>query len=233
MNTPKFNKNSLRTGSLKVSKEQSRIMVTVGVATIITVFCLMSSRALVSQAAYQRRVVNARHASAKQLKSDISNANTLVNQYNSVFIGVNPQNIIGGRNISGVNTTPPDGDNGQIVLDALPTVYDFPALLTSVSQLLNNDGIGSPSIGGTDQSSTANSTPTGNPQPVSIDLTVSGSGTYSDSQKFINDLERSIRPFDITHLTLTGNESALTFDLDVTTYYQPAKTLNITAQEIH
>jgi hypothetical protein len=218
--------------ALQLSKEQSALISTIAIATVITVFCLMSSKALLSQAFYQTKVVNARNASAKQMKANLSNANTLVTQYNNVFLGNSAENIIGGKNDSSGSVTPPDGDNGKIVLDALPTIYDFPALLTSMSKILSNDSIGSQSIGGSDQSSTAVNTPSGNPQPVNIDLAVSGTGTYKDAARLIADLERSIRPFDVTHLSLGGNQSSLTIDLNLTTYYQPAKTLSITSKEI-
>lgn len=225
-------KTNITSKSFQIDKTQSTMLSVVVVATIITVFCLMSFKALVSQGMYQRRVINARHQSAQQLNKDIGDANTLVNQYNSVFLGNNAQNVIGGTNESNANASPPNGDNGKIVLDALPTTYDFPALLTSLSSLLNNDGLGTQSIGGSDQSSTVSSQPTTQPKPGNIDVTISGTGTYSGTEKLIKDLERSIRPFNITHLTLTGDESSLTASINVTTYYQPATTLNITSQEI-
>ncbi|HVO86107.1 MAG TPA: hypothetical protein VMT23_00025 [Candidatus Binatia bacterium] len=240
MQTPKLNTPKLNTKALQINKQQSSMMIIVAVATVITVFSLISAKTLLGQAAYQRRVINARHSSAQQLNDDIKNANTLVTQYNNVFIGTSDQNIIGHINhstevVNGqtIVTAPPDGDNGRIVTDALPTLYNFPALLTSVSKILSDDSIGSPSIGGTDQSTTADNSPSDKPAPIKIDLTISGSGTYSGSEKLIKDLERSIRPFDVTHLTLTGNESNLTVDLNVSTYYQPAKTVNITSKEIH
>lgn len=225
-------KSKITSKSLQIDKTQSTILGVVVAATIITVFCLVSAKALVSQAMYQRRVINARHASTQQLNTDIKDANTLVNQYNNVFIGSGAQNIIGGQNTSDPSAMPPNGNNGKIVLDALPTTYDFPALLTSLSSLLNTDGIGAQSIGGSDLSSTINSQPTANPQPGNIEMTISGSGTYGSTEKLIKDLERSIRPFDITHLTLNGNESSLTTSINLTTYYQPAKTLNISGKEI-
>lgn len=229
----------LDTKALQIDKAEQKIIGIIVAATVVTVFCLVSSKALIGQALYQRKVVNARNTSVQTLNDDIKNANTLASQYNSVFIGSNAQNAIGGSSqdtttVNGqtVQTSPPDGDNGRLVLDALPTSYDFPALLTSVSKMLTLDGITSPSIGGTDQSSNSSSQPSGNPQPQTIELTVSGTGTYKGAENFINDLQRSIRPFDVSHLTLSGNESSLTLAVDVTTYYQPAKTLNISGKEI-
>jgi hypothetical protein len=228
----KFTKPSLSKKSLQIDKTQSTILSVVVAATIITAFCLSSARVLLSEAFYQQRVIHARNTSVKQLNSDISAANTLTNQYNSVFLGSSGQNIIGGQTSSSSMAVPPDGDNGKIVLDALPTTYDFPALLTSLSKILSSDGVGAQSIGGTDQLTTVSSVPSYNPQPASINLTLSGTTTYDGSTRLLNDLERSIRPFDVTHLTLTGNQSNLVISLDLTTYYQPAKTLSIPSKEI-
>jgi hypothetical protein len=217
---------------IKLSKEQSQMMAIIIIATVVTVFCLVSAKALMSQALYQSKVISARNKSADQLKTNIANANTMVDQYKNVFIGTGSENIIGGKNDPNPYAPPPDGDNGRIVLDALPTVYDFPALLTSMSKLLSNDGIGGQSIGGTDQSVSATNISASNPTPVPIDITVSGSGTYANANKLITDLERSIRPFDVTHITLGGNESTLNVALNVTTYYQNGKTLSITTKEV-
>jgi len=217
---------------LEIDKDQSTMILVIAVATIVTVFCLVSTKALFSQAAYQRRVVNARHSAENQLKTNIQNATTLADQYKNVFEGTAALNAIGGKNTTDASAQPPDGDNGRIVLDALPTTYDFPALLTSMSKIFANDNIGAPSIGGTDDLSSVNSTASSNPQPVSIALSISGSGSYANVQSLFKDLERSIRPFDITKLTLSGNETTMSFNMEVTTYYQPAKTLNTTSKEI-
>lgn len=225
-------KANLSSKSLQIDKNQSAILGVVVAATIISVFCLISAKVLLGQALYQRRVINAREASAKQLDTDIKDANTLSNQYKNVFLGSDGPNIIGGNSSSSDNAAPPDGDNGKIVLDALPTTYDFPALLTSLSKILGADGVGAQSIGGTDQATSIDSRPSYNPKSASISLTVSGSSTYTGAKKLLNDLERSIRPFDVTHLTLGGNESNLVMSLNLNTYYQPAKTLSIPSKEI-
>lgn len=229
-------KSKLTKKSLQIDKNQSAILTAVAAATIVSIFCLTSAKVLLNQALYQRRVINARNSSASQLDKDIADAKTLENQYNTVFLGSSGENIIGGTAETGTqnlgNTTNKNGPNDKIVLDALPTQYDFPALLTSLSNLLTVDGIGAQSIGGTDQSATFNSDPSYNPQPSSIDLGITGTTTYGSVKKLVSDLEHSIRPFDITQMTLTGSDSNLTFNLSVTTYYQPAKTLNLPSKEI-
>lgn len=225
-------KTNLNTKPLQLDKTQQTILGAVVGATIVTVFCLTSAKVLFGEALYQQRVINARNSSVKQLNDNIKNAGTLSSQYNSVFLGSDGENIIGGNSAAGDNAVPPDGDNGKVVLDALPTTYDFPALLTSMSKLLGNDGVGAQSIGGTDQATTIDSSPTYNPSPSPITLSIAGASTYAGSKQLLTDLERSIRPFDVSRLSLTGNQSNMSISMDLTTYYQPAKTLTIPSKEI-
>jgi hypothetical protein len=212
----------------QIQKAQTSLFIVVVVACMISIFCLTSAKVLLSQGAYQLHVLNARHQAVKQLNDNIKAANQLVDQYNNVFENSGPLNVIGGKNDSGANAVPPDGDNARIVLDALPTSYDFPALVSSLSKILNSDNVQNISIGGTDQSATADNAASAAPHPVNIDVPVSGSASYADLQKLINDLERSIRPYDITNLQLSGTNASMTFSLQMNTYYQPAKSLTVT-----
>jgi len=222
-------------GSIKhaqIDKARSNVMLMVTVATVVVVFCLMSTKALLGQASYQRRVINTRHAGLHQLQANVTAAGQLVTQYDQVFEGNNPTNLIGGQNTQSSNATPPNGDNARIVLDALPSKYDFPALLTSVNYILNKNAVASAVITGNDDTATSNSSSSTNPQPVPIQLTVSGSASYAAIKNLISDFEQSIRPFDITNLQLGGSENSMTVSFNATTYYQPAKSLDLTTKEI-
>lgn len=213
------------------TSDERRLMTIVGTAAIISVFCLASTKVLLSQATYKRHIIGARRDAVKALNDDLAKSDALKAQY-QIFEGTNPKNIIGGRNITDQAAIPPDGNNSRIVLDALPSSYDFPALISSLSKIMNNNGIGNPSIGGTDQSDTVNSTSSPIPSPVPITLSVSGSGSYSQIQSVIKDLERSIRPFDLTNLHIQGSESSMTFGANLNTYFQPAKTLKISDKAV-
>lgn len=216
---------------LEIDKAQSTIVGVIAAATIVTVFCLMSSRALISKAAYQNKVINERQKSSTQLEKNVKDAEVFLAQYNSVFNGDSPTNIIGGKNIKDLKAKPPDGSNPQIVLHALPTSYDFPALVTSLAYILDLNNINSPSIVGLDSSVTVDSKPSPNPQPGPIPLSISGTTTYGGAEKLIKDLERSIRPFDVTKLSISGS-GAIVVNLDANTYYQPAKSLTVTSKEV-
>ncbi len=218
---------------IKVDRAQTSLLGITVLATVVTIFSIVSIKALLTQFNFQNNVIGARHTAAKQLRANVQVARQLASQYNDVFIGSSPTNVLGGKNDPSPDAIPPDGDNGRIVLDALPTAYDFPALLTSLSKLMAQDSIGSPSIGGTDQSQTANNQPSSTPQASNIDVTINGTAPYKNVQDMIKDLERSIRPFDITKLSLNGSDANMSVAIAVSTYYQPAKTLNLNTKEVH
>lgn len=204
----------------------------ISICAVITVFSLTSTKVLLSQAAYKRHIISARKDAVKALNTDLSNSDKLKSEYQN-FEGTGPKNIIGGQNTTNTTAVPPDGNNSRIVLDALPSTYDFPALISSLSKIMSSNGFSSPSIGGSDQSATIKSDPSPNPQPVEIPLTLSGTNSQQNVQNIIKDLERSIRPFDITRLSLQGSDSAMSFSATATTYFQPAKTLNITDKAVN
>lgn len=223
MNRPSFKQ-------LQIDKGESRVLIIVGVATVIVVFCLVSTKALLAQAAYHRRELSAKNAAAKQLEANAASASTLATQF-EVFDKTNP-NVIGGKYTTDANALPPDGDSARIILDALPTRYDFPALISSVSKILSNSAIANPGIGGSDQSASIEASPSPKPQPVPIQLSISGVSSYGGLHNLIKDFERSIRPYDVTSLQLRGSAGSLTIAADLTTYFQPAKTLSSDTKEV-
>lgn len=218
------------TKRLQIDKAQSMTLIVVCVCTAVTIFSLISTKSLLSQAGYHRREINAKKVALKQINDNAASANNLVSQY-QIFNSTNP-NVLGGKNSSDPNAQPPDGTNARIVLDALPGKYDFPALVSSVSSILSMSGTASPNISGTDQSSTVNGTPATVPEPVPTPITVSGSLSYAGLQNLVKDFERSVRPFDITNLQMHGAASNVAFSLDITSYFQPSKTLVVTDKEV-
>jgi len=216
---------------LKATKSESRLVIIVAVATIITVFGLVSTKTLLSQATYHKRVLDARNQALKQLEANIETANKLVNQY-QIFQTGNTTNIIGGKNSTDANLQPPDGDNARLVLNALPSKYDFPALISSVAKILNNNAIKNQAVDGTDESGTINSDTAAKPEVVTITLEVQGTANYKAIQALVRDFERSTRPFDITKLDFKGSESSMAITLTVNTYFQPALTLDLVTKEV-
>ncbi len=208
---------------VQISKANSLIVISVAVSSFLVVFSLVACRALLSQRAYQSRVIAKKEAARDQLKKNLDAATPLINAYKT-FVGTT-SNVLGG-NPSG--TSDKDGDNAKIILDALPSKYDFPALATSLEKLLDQNGIKIDGITGTDLEITQGSQQTSpTPQPVEIPFEINFEGNYGNIQKLISIFEHSIRPFYIDSINYSGTDKDLTLDLKAKTYYQPEKDLTI------
>jgi hypothetical protein len=214
---------------VKIDREEKRLLLIIAAAVAVTVFCLTATKVMLANGSYKRHVISARHEAVNQLKTNLAQSKALIDHY-GVFEGAgNPSNIIGGQNTKDQLAVPPNGNNSRIVLDALPSSYDFPALITSMTKILSDSGITNPNIGGSDQSDTINANADANaaPQAIAIPLTISGSGDFGRVQQLLKDLERSIRPIDVSNLQLQGSAADFTVGTTMNTYYQPPKSLNI------
>jgi Tfp pilus assembly protein PilO len=206
-----------------IDKANARIVAYVSVAAFILVFSLVATKTLISQAAYQNKVISTKRKAVDQLKSDISATGQLKTAYDA-FNGT-AQNVIGG-NPDGIGEK--DGNNAKIVLDALPSSYDFPGLTTSLETLLNDQHVKINSIAGTDDEvAQASNSSSSSPTPVPIPFSTLIEGGYQDVQNVINAYQNSIRPIQIQTLDISGNQNKLTLNVTAQTYYQPAKSLNI------
>jgi hypothetical protein len=207
-----------------IDKANSSLVIITGLAAFLTVFSMVASKTLFSQLAYQNRVLKEKHATVVRLRSNITAANELEGSYKA-FTNTTT-NVIGGDSQGNGER---DGNNAKIILDALPSNYDFPALATSLEKLTTGvSGLTISSISGTDDevAQGANSSST-KPQAVPMPFTVVVSGNYQAVQQVIGKFEHSIRPFQIQNMTLGGDQSNLSLTITAQTFYQPAKSLNI------
>lgn len=206
-----------------IDKTNTRMVATVSVAAFVTVFCLVATKTFISQAAYQNRVISAKRTAVHQLESNIDSVEKLRSSYKA-FVSTST-NALGGSP-SGISDR--DGDNAKIVLDALPSSYDFPALATSLDKLIVSQNVQINSISGTDDElAQASNLSSSNPQPVPIPFQLSVTSDYDGAKKVINAFERSIRPIQIKTIDVSGNSKDLTLSIEAQTYYQPAKSMNI------
>ncbi|MGH7195205.1 MAG: hypothetical protein ACREGA_00285 [Candidatus Saccharimonadales bacterium] len=212
---------------LKIDKANATIVAVTSVAAFVIIFSFIASRALISQMGYQNRVAAARKTALTQLKSDVSVEQNLNASYKA--FETQTQNIIGG-NSSGQQAS--DGDNAQIVLDALPSKYDFPALTSSLQALLSRQSINIDEIGGTDDQLQQQNTASASPAPVAMPFSFKIDGGYQNIQKVVSDFQNSIRPLQPLTMKLSGNQNDLTLEASYQTYYQPGKKFVITSREI-
>lgn len=205
-----------------ITKANSTMVITTGVAAFLTVFCLVASKTLLSQANYQNKVIGAKKDAVEQLKDNISARDSLVSSYKS-FVDT-PQNVLGG-NPSG--TGEQDGDNAKLILDALPSKYDFPALATSLEKMITAQNLQIQSITGTDEEVTQQTGAEGAPQAIEMPFEVQVSGSYDSIKGLIDSFGKSIRPFQIQTVELSGGESSMTATISAKTFYQPEKTFKV------
>jgi hypothetical protein len=210
-----------------INKANSRIVAVTSGASFVVMFCLIGSYTLLGQLTYQNRVISAKKKALTQLQQDISSTKELVSRYQAFVTG--PINVLGG-NPAGSGGQ--DGDNAKIILDALPSKYDFPALVTSLEKIFKDQGVQIESIGGTDDQIAQADSSSSTPQPVPVPFQFSVSGNYDEIKKVVTALERSIRPMQIQTMQLTGNEKKMTLTVSAQTYYQPEKNLNIRTEVV-
>lgn len=219
---------NLKSGTkrIQVDKTNLLIVIVVLIATFVTVFSLTASKSLFGQLQYQSKVIEKKETAKKQILASVMARDKLVEQYAS-FVGTQ-SNVIGG---SATGTGDRDGDSGKIILDALPSKYDYPALTTSLEKLTSNSGLTIDSISGTDDE--VNQAVTGaTPQPVDMPFTLSFSGNNKSTQDFLDVLQRSIRPVQIQQVTFSGTDDKLVTSLTAKTYYQPEKTFKVKSEVV-
>jgi hypothetical protein len=219
---PVIKKNSKRA---QVDKDKTKALIAIGVASVVLVAGFMISKALWSQASYIGKVIDKKEVAVEQLKANKEAVDQLKTSYDD-FVTRNP-NLIGGS-VSGEGQN--DGDNSKLVLDALPSEYDFPALVSSVEGLLSVYKI--KGIEGVDDSVIQATAETVS-APVEIPVSMSFTSTYDDFKNSLNILKRSIRPFKITKIELSGTNSQLDSEIGVITYYQPATGLKIESEAVN
>lgn len=216
------------TKRLLIDQANATMVAMIAIASFVTIFSLVASKALLDQRAHQSRVIAVKEQAKRQLVSDLSQVGNLTAAY-SAFVQA-PQNAIGG---SPSGQGDKDGDNALIVLDALPSQYDFPALATSIEKLLTNSNFKINSISGSDDEIAQSKNDTSaNPVPVEMPFKIDVTSDYGSIQSLIGTFEHSIRPFYVQKLSFSGKDSSIELNMTAKTYYQPEKNLNITTKDI-
>lgn len=198
-----------QTGNTKrqqVEKAGATVFIVVAVSAVIVMFSLISMRFLWQKKSYNDRVITAKTKARDQLKTNLENTDKLTQQFPELEKSATA--------------------NSKTILHALPPVYDYAALASSIDLLATLSGVQSNTSIGTDTSASAvNSATTSQPVEIPINLQVTGS--YEAIKTYINTLERSIRPIHVMSVTYTGSGQNVQASLQAVTYYQPARSLDI------
>lgn len=203
-----------------ISKNNTRMFVILAVAGAVLSFSAVASITLIKRMNYQAKVINERTKVDRQLKDNVAAVDSLVAAYKEFDQAA--ESVIGTAD-----------RNSKIVLDALPSKYDFPALATSLEKLLVTGGFADINITGSDNEATAEQNST-TPVPVEIPFTISAKGSYDNLKLLISNLQKSIRPFKILRIDVTAsaNGATMNFTIAGVTFYQPEKNLEIPLKEV-
>lgn len=202
-----------------ILKANNSILVVLAVAVGLLAFSLMSTNALIKQATFRSRVIKEKKITALQMKENDRAITSLVESFKT-FDGA-PESVIGTAD-----------KNSKIILDALPSQYDFPALATSLEKILTEGGYDITGISGIDNELGEVDDKTSSPEPIAIPFSLSVKGDFSKVKNILYDLERSIRPIQILNVGITGSVSDLRVSITAQTFYQPGKSLELTTKEV-
>jgi Tfp pilus assembly protein PilO len=215
--------NILSTKRNLIDRANTTVVVMVSTAVFLMVFSLVATKTLVSQANYQGRVIAQKRKAVNMLKKDIEAAKKLKKSY-TAFTSTS-QNALGGNPL-GLGQQ--DGNNAKIVLDALPSKYDFPELPTSLEALLASQGVKINMIDGRDEEIAQSSNKESSaPKSIVMPFEFTVAGDYDSIKNVVSAVERSIRPMQVISLDVSAEQKELTLAIKAQTYYQPATSLNI------
>lgn len=215
-----------------ISKANSTIVLATAIAAFVLIFCSVASKALFSQAMYQNKVISQKKKALSTLKGDVNAVDSLKTSYKS-FVDT-PRNVLGGNP---TGTGDQDGDNAKIVLDALPSRYDFPALTASLEKMIKSQGLEIQGVSGSDDEVVQSATQTGNntvPTAVAIPFQVRVGGSYASIKNLLGTFERSIRPIQVKKVEINSASQggSMIAIIDAQTFYQQEKSLKIRTEVV-
>ncbi len=209
-----------------IDKDNTTIVMAVGIAAFVVVFSLVASNALLKQRSYQAKVISKKKIALNQLKKNADEVEKLKTSY-QVFASAQ-QNALGG---SSSGTGDRDGENARLVLDALPSKYDFPALTTSLEKVFKPYNI--ESITGTDDEIAQSEEESAvSPKPVEIPFAIAMNSNAQSTKNILELFERSIRPMQIQKLDIAGQASELKVTVTGKTYFQPQKIFDVKTERV-
>lgn len=246
----------ISTKRIAIDKAYATVVIAVAAAAFIVVFSLVASKALLDQRAYQSKVIGVKKTALKTLQDNIAATDQLSASYLE-FTSAST-NVLEGNPTGDADS---DGDNARIVLDALPSKYDFPALTSSIDKLLRDHSFPPTGITGTDDEAayseggdkTAAGTPSASTSPpadsvfsnsdtpeitqvttgaIEMPFSVEVSVNSKKAKALMQLFERSIRPIDIHMLSIKGNAKKLEFTINAVTYFQPERQVNVRTEVV-
>ncbi len=199
---------------VQIDKANTVVVAVVAIAAFVLVFTGFAVNALLTQRSYQAKVIEEKETTRDILLENKNAAEELQLAYQQFDQA--PVNVIGGM-VDGDGQN--DGSNTRIVLDALPSSYDFPALMTSIELILSSAGVNISAITGTDEELISRELDSAEEVQMPFGFDVSTS--YEGVKLLVSDFERSIRPFSLNTIEMSGDDADATLRVTGHTYFKP------------
>ena len=210
----------ISTKHLQIQKASSTVFATVAIASVVVSFCLVFLNILWGTAQFNSRVHDKQEDVRDLLEDNLKAAPELEESFKNLEISA-----------SLIPEQPDDKKNSEIILDALPSKFDFPALVSSINNLAKETSVSLRSFQGTDVGEEAAQS-SNRPEPVEIPFIIEVEGKYEAVKKFLRGIETSIRPFEVKKLNLSGTDGNMRVNVEAVTYYQPAFNLEVTTEVV-
>ena len=199
----------------QIRQASTQTFVAVAVSSVVVSMSIVMLNILWETSKFNSSVHDAQGVAKDILETNIEAAKPLQESFDRLEISGNL-----------IPTQADNKKNSEVILDALPSKFDFPELAASISNLAKVSSVELKSFRGTDIGSDATQS---SPSPVAeqIPFTMEVEGSYSAVAKFLLNMENSIRPIKTLSLDLSGTDNKLRATINAETSYQPAFDLKI------
>ncbi|MDX1766269.1 MAG: type 4a pilus biogenesis protein PilO [Candidatus Saccharimonadales bacterium] len=197
-----------------IEAAKQTVLTVVVVAAILVSVSLVTLNFLFDLSRYNARVISEKEQALSTIEDNIVAVNDLVESFKSFEEG---PNLLASQG---------EKKNSSVVLDALPSQYDFPALATSMELLARRTGLVLDTFSGTDETENAEQSAI-EPTPIEMPFELVLIGKYEDVQTFMVRLQDTIRPLKVDRVELSGSDEAIKAEVGIITYYQPSVSLEI------
>lgn len=212
-----------------IDKANNKMLIAVAFATFTFVFSIFGSKSLISQSLYHGRVISGKEKALEQLKDNQKALDQLKQSYAS--FEAEPINLLGGDS-NGQGAI--DGKNTKLTLDALPSIYDYPGLSSSLEKILRDGAYDIGTLGGNEDAtlSTKKKDASKDAQPIEIPYGFTVKSDTAGTQRLLQTLERSIRPMYVDALLVQTGDTVLQTRVSLHTYFAKTKTFQLGSEDV-
>lgn len=203
-----------------INAANKTVFIWIVIASIVLGVCGVVAQFLIQQLMFNNKIYGVQSTTSTTLENNIK-------AYSGLKEDV--KKLIANESLTALRK----GDNStalQVIIDALPTEENKGAFATSMqTEVLGPSGVtlSSFSVADTSDISTSSSAVATAKDPIPFDCDFVITGSYSQIQQALRNLERSIRPITINSIEIQGSATKMQASITATTYYQPSKNVQL------